>query len=376
MASVERGVSSPERPASPANRFGWDYLSAAAQLGPPPVEIIDAHTHIHGRQATPIYDRARRAFGVTRTYTMTQLPLAAPVRDHLGDSVRFIAIPTWGDADKHATHRHGYLRTMERFAEDFGSRMMKVWASPRLRDFVPDGACDLADIDSPVRREHCRLAERLGMMHMVHVADPDTWFTARYQDASRYGTKAHQYVGLERMLDWFGSPWIAAHMGGWPEDLAFLDGLLDRHPNLHLDTSATKWMVREISRHRRDEVIDFLRKHRGRVIFGSDLVTLDDQLSPAKSGMSAMGDLADSPESAFELYCSRYWALRAMFETDHQGESPIADPDLAMVDPARHTPLSAPVLRGLSLPRDLLSTLYREAAEAVVDRWWSDHGGR
>ncbi|HRI41291.1 MAG TPA: hypothetical protein PLW54_06390, partial [Bacteroidia bacterium] len=81
---------------------------------------------------------------------------------------------------------------------------------------------------------------------MVHIADPDTWFATRYSDARRYGTKREQYQGLERMLDRFTNPWIAAHMGGWPEDLGFLDGMLARHPNLHIDTSATKWVVRAL----------------------------------------------------------------------------------------------------------------------------------
>lgn len=358
---------------SAANRFGWDYAAKAAELGPPVVPIIDAHTHIHGENASVIYDRARRLFGITLTYSMTQLPGVEAVKQRLGDTIRFIAIPTWSDPDRNGAHRAGYLRTIETFAAKHNSRMMKVWASPRLRDFVPDGACDLADIDSPIRREHCRLAASLGMMYMVHVADPDTWFAARYTDSSRYGTKAHQYVGLERMLDDFPAPWIAAHMGGWPEDLRFLDGLLRRHPNLHLDTSATKWVVRELSRHPRDEVAAFFSAHRDRLLFGSDLVVMEDQLSPSKSAASPMGDLADSPESAFELYCSRYWALRALLESPYSGQSPIADPDLMMVDPARYDAASAPALQGVSLPTDILAAIYRTNAERLVEAWWRSH---
>ncbi|MHC4590503.1 MAG: hypothetical protein ACYTAQ_14535 [Planctomycetota bacterium] len=41
--------------------------------------------------------------------------------------------------------------------------------------------------------------------------------------------------------------------------------------------------------------------------------------------------MASSPQEAFDLYASRYWALRTLFETDHVGPSPIADPDLALV---------------------------------------------
>lgn len=82
-----------------------------------------------------------------------------------------------------------------------------------------------------------------------------------------------------------------------------------------------------------------------------------------------MGDLADSPESAFELYASRYFALRTMFETAYEGESPIADPDLMTVEPGKYDAMSAPRLRGLSLPRELLRVLYAGAAERLVERW-------
>jgi hypothetical protein len=79
-----------------------------------------------------------------------------------------------------------------------------------------------------------------------------------------------------------------------------------------------------------------------------------------------MADLADSPEAAFDLYASRYLALRLMFETDYTGESPIADPDLKMVNPALTETLPAPRLQGLNLPHNMLRTLYRGACEHLL----------
>ena len=79
--------------------------------------------------------------------------------------------------------------------------------------------------------------------------------------------------------------------------------------------------------------------------------------------------LADRPEAAFDLYASRYWTLWAMFETGVDMDSPIADPDLWMLEPDRYDPMSAPRLRGLGLPKDELVTLYRGAA-GLVEEWW------
>src|SRR5262249_490517 len=75
---------------------------------------------------------------------------------------------------------------------------------------------------------------------MVHVADPDNWFRTMYSDVARFGTKADQYAGLQRMLEEFpGLTWIGAHMGGDPEHPDHLEALLDRYPHFHTATTAT-----------------------------------------------------------------------------------------------------------------------------------------
>lgn len=354
---------------SAANRYGWDYRSKAGELGPPPSPIIDIHAHNGGTRAGPIWADAAACFGVERVYTMVRLPEAQAVRETLGDRVRFIAFPDFRAQDRRRAFTDGFLEDIQAFHDRFGAKIIKLWNAPRLRDLTtPEEFREFGEFDSPWRVRQAALAERLGMAIMVHVADPDTWFATRYADASKYGTKADQYRGLRVMLDRFRGPWIAAHVGGWGENLPFLSSLLEAHPNLHLDTSATKWVVREMSRHPREAVVEFLERWRGRILFGSDIVTTDEHLTPKTQAQKAhpMGDLADGPEAAFDLYASRYWALRALWETTYDDESPIADPDLMMVDPAGHGPMSAPRLRGLHLPKDLLVELYRGAAQRLL----------
>ncbi len=378
-----------------ANRLRLDYAAEAQRLGPPAAPIVDIHTHIGGAEACKVWDQARRLFGIRSVYTMNQLPSVEPVRDALGRDVRFIAFPQFIDPDRQRAHRQGLLEAIEFFHSRHGSRMLKLWNSPGLREILgrelrpEDDGVSIFELDSPWRVKACELGTRLGMMFMVHIADPDTWFQAKYNDVSKFGVKRDHYAGLERMLDRFTSPWIAAHMGGWPEDVEFLDGLLTRHPNLHLDTSATRWVVRALSspHQPRERVRAFFEKwgrgtaqKPGRLFFGSDLVVMDDQLSTQKRANSIRGELSSSPEEAFELYCSRYWALRMLFESDYHGESNIADPDLKMVYPdglngVKFDEMSAPPLRGLGLDRELLADLYARNAERVVEKWWSDHGG-
>jgi hypothetical protein len=375
-----------------SNRLGLDYRAQAAMLPPLALPrgasgvrggaggggggggggIIDIHAHINGRGAGAIYRDVAQLYGISRVYTQVRITDAELVRQTLGDMVRFIAFPNFRQPDKRHAFTQGYLDDIATFHQSFGARILKFWNAPRMYEiFEGDSGKDLIEFDSPWRVRQAELGQQLGMMFMVHVADPDTWFATRYKDASRFMRKIDHYRGLRVMLDRFKGPWIAAHMGGWPEDLAFLSEMLEKHPNLYLDTSATKWIVREISRHSREESLEFFVRWKGRILFGSDIVTVDEHLAPPAplpegATKHPMADLADSPASAFDLYASRYLALRMMFETGYLGESPIADPDLMMVDPSRFGPMDAPTLRGLSLPHDVLEEIYVLAARRVL----------
>ena len=365
------GSAAPRRWA--ANRMGVDYRAEAARLGLPPRPIIDVHTHVNGARAAEIYREVMDVYGVERTYSQTQIAQAPDVVRALGDRVRFIAIPEYMQPDGGRAFREGFLENLDRWHDEFGARCVKLWNAPRWRDLArsfpdPDS---MLELDSPWRIKIAERAVELGMMFMTHIADPDTWFATKYADASLYLEKREHYAPLERMLDRFPVPWIAAHMGGTPEDLGFLTGLMERHDNLLLDTSATKWMVRELSKHPRDELLMFLERFRGRVLFGSDIVTLEDHLTPSDPAEKRFGaQLAESEEDAFELYAGRYWALRTMWETGYKGESNIADPDLMMIDPDHCDEMSAPALTGRSLPPELLDMLYRGASEATIESWY------
>lgn len=354
---------------SDANLLSLDYRAEAARLGPPPVPIIDAHAHVNGARSAAVYAEARERFGVTLTYSMTQLVQAEAVKRVLGESVRFIAVPNFADPDKARAFGEGFIEAIDRW-HDLGARIVKFWSAPRGRDIGRDaGDWRIVTLHNPLRRKQMDHAAAKGMMFMVHVADPDTWFATKYSDASRYGTKREQYEALEALGAAYPRvPWILAHMGGWPEDLAFLDGLLSRHANFHLDTSATKWMVRELSKHPREALLAFHTKWRGRILFGSDIVTNDGHVVGVSTG-GPSSPAAGSEEEAFDLYASRYWALRMQYETRYEGASPIADPDLHMVEPERYGEHDSPMLRGHGLPKGLLEVLYRGAAEEVVGRF-------
>jgi len=254
-----------------ANRLGLDYRAEAKRLGAPAVPIIDGHVHINGARAAKVYKEVCDLYGIERVYSQTQLAQADAVKEVLGDRVRFVAIPEYMHEDRKWAHTEGVLENLEEWHKR-GARMIKFWGAPRLRDYVKPMGLDAGEIvpfDSPWKIKIAERARELGMSLMVHVADPDTWFSTMYKDASVYGTKKEQYESLHRLLEKTGMKCLGAHMGGYPEDLGFVGGLLDRHPGLIVDTSATKWMVRELSKQPTGELVAFLKKYEGRVVFGS-----------------------------------------------------------------------------------------------------------
>ncbi|MFK7962277.1 MAG: amidohydrolase family protein [Phycisphaerales bacterium] len=362
---------------NPSNRFGVDYAAEAARFPAradlADIPLIDMHTHINGERASLIHARAADLYGVKLTYSMTWWEHVAGVQKSVGDRVRFIAFPQVRQMPERQNEPDmGLIEQVEAF-HGVGARMLKFWMGPRIIDFVEGMDPNIvARLDAEPRLRTMERAAELDMMFMVHVGDPDTWFRTMYADTERYRTKPEHYDGLRRVLKIFHDrPWIAAHMGGWPEDLEFLTRLLDDHENLYLDTSACKWMVRELSRHPRDTFVAFLERFQDRIMFGSDIVTTDEHLEPA-DGDSPMGGKAASEDEAFDLYASRYWALRTLFETTHDGESPIADPDLMMEFPDDFDAMSAPRLAGHNVPAPLLRKIYHDNAKQVLGHWYGD----
>lgn len=310
---------------NPANRLGLDYREAPPRKLDAP--IIDVHTHVYDVGSTAAFFEAASLYGVEKIVSMSPLDEVDRLREQYPDRLDFIGIPNWREMDRSPRFQKQWLADLAAFREK-GARRMKFWMAPPMR-----GKYGLT-LQDPFLEPLIREGLKLDFDFMVHVGDPSAWFEkdGRYADARVFGTKVEQYPQLEFLLDTVAPrSVIAAHMGGFIEKPAFLQGLLDRYPNLLLDSSATKWVVREIAR-RPEMTREFLLRNADRILFGSDLVVAADY--------------------DFVHYASRYWAHRMMWETDYRGESPIEDPDGN--DPPR--------LAGLDLPIEVLQKLYRENA--------------
>ncbi|HPD30540.1 MAG TPA: amidohydrolase family protein [Phycisphaerae bacterium] len=283
--------------------------------------IIDAHCHGGRSRATRRMIRAGELFGIRKWVLICRVDEIAALRRRHGDRVAFNAWSEHELVGRDQPFTDANLRIVER-AVRAGAVSIKFWYKPEFNE--RSGVW----FDDPRLDPVFDAIQQSGLSVLVHIADPDIWWRHRYSDPLRFESKRLTYRQLTNTLERFPSLRVLlAHMGGWPENLSFLAELLDRHPNLYLDTSGTKWIARELSR-RPAESRDFFVRYADRLLFGSDLVAFK--------------------HATFEHHCSRYWAHRFLYERSDTVRSPIEDEDAG----------GRVFLAGMNLPDAVLDRLY------------------
>jgi predicted TIM-barrel fold metal-dependent hydrolase len=304
-------------------------------FAPPPRRwsgpIVDAHMHAKDVESMRAYWAVAEHYGITHAIVIADLETSLALRAEFGPRVepavwglrpRFIDL---SDTSRFRLEREELLDNIAAA----GFKIVKLWFTPRFHEMYN------LRLDNPLLDFFFERINKLGLSILIHVADPDYWFANRI-DVAKHGTKAEQYPQLIRRLEQYpGIRFQAAHFAGHPESLEQLAELLDRYPNLYLDSSATKWIAREFSRHG-ERARAFLLAHAERVLFGTDLVA----------------DPEREKEGKREHYATRFWVHQMMWEQAGRFDSPIEDEDS----------VGKPQFWGLDLPNDVLKKLYFENA--------------
>jgi len=125
---------------------------------------------------------------------------------------------------------------------------------------------------------------------------------------------------------------ISAHLGCWPENLPYLGNKLDQFANFYLDTSSTRWMIRELGKNP-EKSVKWLQKYADRLLFGCDI--------------SIIKDFAP-----IEYWATRYWSQKLFWETNSQ--APLAFPDA-------DNPFGT-IINGINLSQATLEQMYYKTA--------------
>lgn len=304
-------------------------------LPAPPTPIFDIHMHADGSAATTDYVRTARAFGVERAVNLGFSGIPDAMRDRFGE---FFLPCAWArinnnphDGQDWAAFRRDWIDGFDRLLEH-GIRFLKFKMAPEK------GRPQIVRFDDERVAPLLEKCARHGIIIQGHMAHPAAWWPKPFDPAVTGPREIYLDQVPNALANHPELVYLGVHMGNCPEDLPYLASLMERFPNYYIDTSATKWTVRELSAKPTEAKAFFLR-YADRICFATDLV------------------VQEQVDSTY--YTSRFHVQRTMWETDVRTGSMIADPD---------APAAGPHLNGLHLPADVLRKLYWENAHRLIDQ--------
>lgn len=328
-----------------------------------PIPLIDSHVHL-----TPQPDCIQRALdlfernGVVRFCTKSAGPAGSArfratvaLQQRLGDRFAFFANLDWSGID-HPGWPAREARRLER-ALAAGARGIKIFKNLGLGVRTADGAL-LAVDDARLDPIMAKAAE-LGAVVAMHTGDPKAFFSPPGPRNERHlellfapgwsfwgedlPSRESLLAARDRLIERHPkTTFLLIHLANNPEDLDYVDRLLDAHPNVYVDTSAR---LAEIGRHPPEKVRALFSAHPDRILFGSDIII--------RPGGYQLGSLSIWPDDESDV--DRFYrAHRAYFETDRRG---LAHP----------TPIQGQwTIDGIGLPEPVLRKFYRGNAERLI----------
>ncbi|HOX42526.1 MAG TPA: amidohydrolase family protein [Myxococcota bacterium] len=335
--------------------------ATAGPAGRPP--MVDSHVHLLPSpralaRALALFDQV----GVTRFCAKSagvpgsgRYRATLAVQRRLGERFAFFVNPDW-DGFGQPGWLEREVGRLEVAARD-GARGVKIFKALGLSVRDPEGR--LVPVDDPRLDPWFEAAGRLGLIVAIHTADPLTFFDPPGPRNERHlellfapnwsfageglPSKAELLAQRDRRLARHpGTTFLGIHLANSPEDLGYVDRLLDARPNLLVDTSAR---VPEFGRHPPAEVRAFFLEHQARILFGTDIVIDEDSYQ-----LGSLSIWPDEDQDAVRFF----QAHRDFFETERRG--------------LRHpTPIQgAWTVDGIGLPREALDRIYRQNAERLI----------
>lgn len=295
--------------------------------------IFDAHTHIGTIEKISYMVSIQEEYGVTKQVGI--------VHDEDGFQESKETYPDRFVYAKYLSLRDIALYNVDPVLDeiskmrDQGYTIAKSWFGPRWRDFYEEVPSDFR-INHPKLEPIFDALEEQDIPLIIHIGDPDTYYSNQYKDSEKYGLKDTHLKELEDIISRHPKlVFHVPHLAAQPEvhRLPELSRWMEDYPNLVLDTASSRWMARELSKDV-EKAREFMVKFQDRVLFGTDL-------------FAGRGER--------DFYTGRIVAQRILWDTDER-DTPLPFPDADTVD------IGGTFINGLDLPVSVLSKLYWENA--------------
>ncbi|MFH0901241.1 MAG: amidohydrolase family protein [Pseudomonadota bacterium] len=329
----------------------------------PPIEKIDAHAHFGPRSIPRLIEILDRQ-GIKAIVNFSGGFPGGGLEEQLAaaslhpDRIYVFATLDWRQPFLGPGYGARMAASLE-LAKRLGARGLKIDKGLGLA--FGDWTRRLIAVDAPELDVVFDTAGRLGMPVAIHSGDPVAFFSPPTPDNERidelsvhpqwsfYGRPVPQweeiFAALERRIARHpGTKFVSVHFGNAAEYPDRVATLLDRYPNLHIDTAAR---IPEFGRHPAAKMHAFFVRFAGRILFGTDLgvgSTLEETM---------LGSSGVSPPTAADID-HFYAATWRYFETS----------DLAFPHP---TPIQGRwTIDGIELEEPVLRKIYEENTRLLL----------
>jgi predicted TIM-barrel fold metal-dependent hydrolase len=362
LSCADCGARPPSPPPAPT--------PAAPRWVRPPV--IDAHTHINPRGYDQMMALADQS-GIARVVNLSGGHQGKGLEPHLEAMRRHPGrIAAFYNLEWRALERPDFAALMAGGLEDAvaqGYRGLKI--SKALGLGVQDAQGAYLAVDDPRLDAIWQKAGALGVPVAIHTGDPKAFFEpvdARNERLEELTAAPHWSFAdpsfprrevllaqRDRLLARHrGTTFILVHFGNNPEDIDYVDRVLDAHPNAVVDVSAR---LAEIGRHDPEEVRALFLKHRDRILFGTDLgvSVRGDAGSPPEVSLF-LGSISTEPPTLAQVkpFYDSHWRF---FEADHRQVGAIPHP----------IPIQGRwQVQPIHLPPEVLQALYHDNAARLI----------
>lgn len=326
-----------------------------------PIPRIDVHQHV-GPRGLDDAMRLGGAWGVAALVNLDGDNAGGQLPAQLAAAARFPGrVQVFMGIDFHGCCGDAWVgRESARLVQGkaAGARGVKVYKNLGLSVRDADGR---VPVDSPKLEPIWDLVARLRLPVLIHAGDPRAFFEPpgrgneraeelalvpgwSYADRARFPDWATVHAEFVRLVERHPHlAFIGAHFGNDAEDPEAVSALLDRLPNLSVDTAGR---VPELGR-RAEAARAAILRHPDRVLYGTDLIWVE---RGDRRGL-ILG--AGPPGGAEDVVRFFRGTFRFLETRDRDIESP--------------TPIQGRwTIEGLGLPREVLEQVYRGNAERLL----------
>jgi predicted TIM-barrel fold metal-dependent hydrolase len=340
-------------------------LGACVTRAPTRLRKVDVHTHF-GPDAVTRVLALMDAHGIDQVWNLSGSFPGGGLEQQLAAAARAPGrIVVFANLDWRLAHTGpGYGARMAaqlRRARELGARGLKIPKALGLA--YTDANGQVIPVDDPELDPVFAAAGELGLPVAIHTGDPVAFFqparpaNERWDELqvhpgwSFYGrglpSWEELFAQLERRIARHpGTTFISVHFGNAAEYPERVAALLDRYPNLYVDTAAR---IPELGRHDADKLRQIFIAHEDRILFGTDL-----GVGPDADDLMLGSSGATPPTPAdVERFFNASWRF---FETA----------DRAFPHP---TPIQGRwTIDGIRLPPGTLARVYARNAEGLLER--------